>query len=376
MHVTEAPLGGVVSCMEELIRDQVGRGLYRLEVVTPQINVPALSDVGAPPPTFTVFHSRRGSPLSLLAMARTVVARARATRPEIIHVHSTIAGAVVRACRPLLPAGSRIVYCPHGWAFLREGSLLKNRIIAWVERRLAPAADAIICVCESEGIAARAAGVAEPKIVVIENGIGRRPIAPAAARVDGSDRKVVLFAGRFDRQKGFDTFVEAMRRLGGGVRGLAIGRAIVSNGALDDLPPNIELLGWQPRAGAVALFAQADLLLMPSRWEGFPMVALEAMRAGLAVFATRVGGLQDMIVDGETGALFDPDDAAAIVARIEGCDVATLRAYGAAGRTRFERLYTADRMNERVWQLYTDLAAPRRAEAGAAGTVTGDVPVS
>lgn len=100
--------------MEELIRDQVSRGLDRLEVVTPAINVPALSDVGAPDPTFTMFRYRRGSPLSLLVMARTVVARARATRPEIIHVHSTIAGTIVRFCRPMLPASPRIVYCPHG----------------------------------------------------------------------------------------------------------------------------------------------------------------------------------------------------------------------------------------------------------------------
>ena len=370
LHVTEAPLGGVVSCMEELIRDQNARGLERLEVVTPEINVAALSDVGSPPPHFTVLRYRRGAPLSLLAIARTVVARARATRPDIIHVHSTIAGAVVRLCRPFLPAGSRIVYCPHGWAFSREGAGWKNRLIGGVERLLSSAADAIVCVSRSEDRAAREIGISAAKTVVIENGIGRRPAASggapeaAPARRHAGDRKVVIFAGRFDRQKGFDTFVETMRQLGDEATGLAIGRAIVSNVTLDDLPANIELLGWQPRTEVMVLFARADLLLMPSRWEGFPMVALEAMQAGLAVFATRVGGLPDMVVEGETGALFAPDDTDAIVARIRASDPATLRVQGEAGRARFERLYTADRMNDRVWALYGRLME----EAGHRGT--------
>lgn len=219
--------------------------------------------------------------------------------------------------------------------------------------------------------------------MLIENGIGPRAASPelrrSRERRAGADRKVVLFAGRFDRQKAFDTFVGTMRQLGDAARGLAIGRAIVSSGLLEELPPGIELLGRRPRADVIALFAQADLLLMPLRSEGIPMVALEAMQAGLPVFATRVGGLPEMIVDGDTGALFEAEDAGSIVACIRACDIDTLREYGAAGRRRFGRLYTADRMNERLWRLHAGLVAPGPApgigpRAGSRGWPSGYSP--
>ena len=361
LHVTEAPLGGVVSCLEELVRGQVGRaGVERVEVITPEINVAALGGVESPRLRLTALRYDRGSAGALLRLARLTVARARATRPEVLHVHSTIAGAVVRACRPLIPRETRIVYCPHGWAFAREGSAAKNRAIALVERALSPLCDRIVCVSAFEKRDAAAVGIAAARMVVIENGIGPSPGAPFRAPRGGDGRKVLVFAGRFDRQKGFDTFVEALRRLGDEARGVAIGRAIVSGLAQGDLPANVEILGWQPRARVRELYAGADLLLMPSRWEGFPLVALEAMQARLAVFASRVGGLQDIVVEGQTGHLFAPDDVEAIVALVRKTSPDELRALGENGHERYGRLYTAERMNEGVWDLYRDVVAGAR----------------
>ena len=360
LHVTEAPLGGVVSVMEELLRDQAGRGLNRLEVVTPDINTPALGGIDDARIVLTTLPCRRGSAISILRLTALAVRRARATRPDILHVHSTIAGAAIRACRPLIPSVTRIVYCPHGWAFVREGNALKNRAIGLLERALSHASDAVICVSETERRDAKAVGISDGRTVVIENGIGSRAGGASRPAAERTGVKTVVFAGRFDRQKGFDTYVDAMRMLGDEARGLAIGRAIVSSVLLDDLPGNIELLGWQPRHRVAELFAEADLLLMPSRWEGFPMVALEAMAAGVAVFASHVGGLPDIVVDGETGHLLPPDDAAAIATRVRACNRPALRAMGEAGRARWSRLYTAERMCARTWNLYSQVLDARR----------------
>ena len=361
LHVTEAPLGGVISCLEELLRGQVARDdVERVEVVTPEINRDALGGIESPRLRLTTLAYDRGSPRSLIRLARLTVSRVRATRPDVLHVHSTIAGAVVRACRPLMPASTRIVYCPHGWAFSREGSAIKNRAIGLVERALSHASDRIVCVSAYEKRDAAAAGIAERRMVVVENGISPRPLAALAGRARADGRKVVVFAGRFDRQKGFDTYVEVLRRLGDEARGVAIGRAIVSGDAPAEMPPNVEILGWQPRDRVFELYAQADLLLMPSRWEGFPLVALEAMQARLAVFAGRVGGLQDIVVEGRTGRLFAPDDVGAIVALVREASVDELRAWGEEGHRRYLRLYTAERMNQGIWDLYRGLPrAPR-----------------
>lgn len=360
LHVTEAPLGGVISCLEELLRGQVTRDIDSIDVITPEINLEALGGIDSPRLRFHALDYDRGSAGAALRLARRTIAQARATRPHILHVHSTIAGAVVRACRPFLPAETRIIYCPHGWAFTREGSATQNRAIAQVERGLSHLCDRILCVSAYEKRDALAAGISERRPVVIENGISPRPSARPAPREAGDTRKIIAFAGRFDRQKGFDTYVEVLRQLGDEARGIAIGRSIVSKTELSDLPPNIELLGWQPRARVFELYAQADLLLMPSRWEGFPLVALEAMQARSAVFATRVGGLQDIILERETGRLFAPDDAASMVAAIRETSLEDLRRYGDRAYDRYIELYTADRMNARVWDLYQEVAAGAR----------------
>lgn len=358
LHVTEAPLGGVVSCMEELIRDQVTRDVDVIDVITPAINVPAIRQQGSDRLSITEQEFSRKSAASLLRATRLVVRHARRTRPDIIHAHSSFAGMIVRSARPLLPRSVKIVYCPHAWSFSREGSPAVTRALALSERVLAGFADAIVCVSQYEKVEGIAAGIPASKLHVIENGVTIQGQEEARVRDPGAGRKVVAFVGRFDRQKGFDVFLEVMRRLGDEARGIVIGGAIIDSPEIhDDIPENVELLGWQPRERVLELYRQADLLLMPSRWEGFALVPLEAMQAGLAVFASRAGGLKDVVVDGETGRLFEIDEVDAVVDAIRGTSVETLATYGRKGSERCRRLYTARRMNDAVWDLYASLLA-------------------
>lgn len=366
LHVAEAPLGGVISCLQELVQGQVTLNVDAVEIVTPEVNLPVFSGIESDKLRLTTFAYRRGSIGGLVRLARLTIQRARAIRPEIIHVHSTIAGAVVRICRPFLPHETRIVYCPHGWAFAREDLALKNRMIGLLERMLSPLSDRILCVSSDEQTDAIAIGIPRRRTVVIENGVSLRDIAPTPR--PAGPRKVIAFAGRFDRQKGFHTYVEVLRRLGDEAHGIAIGQPMLADVdfALSDLPANIELMGWQPRERVLDLCAGADVLFMPSRWEGFPLVALEAMQAGTAVWASRVGGLRDIVVDRETGRLFELDDVEAILASLRATDREELWKQGERGRARYLERYTAQLMNTRVMTLYRDLA-PRPAIGGGAG---------
>lgn len=356
-HVTEAPLGGVVSYLDELLGAQL-RSLpgVRIDLLTPDVNRDALADLSGPDFTLMAFRNRRSrSPLALLSMAVQTLRHVRRTRPDILHIHSTFAGAAVRALAPLLPSTTRVVYCPHGWAFSRQGSRRSRGVIAAVERWLARKSDRIVCISDYERREALAFGIPEDRLVVIENGISPRGATadPAADRPRG--RRLIAFAGRFDRQKGFDTFLDVMRQLGDEADGIAIGSSITSKEALPDCPPNVRILGWQDRAAVFDLYRRADLLLVPSRWEGFGLVAAEAMQAGLAVFASRVGGLQDIVVDGETGRLFRPDDAEGIVALIRDTSDDDLRRFGENGRRRYLARYTAERMASDMTTLYAQL---------------------
>ncbi len=358
LHITETPLGGVTSCLDELVRSQVARDIDSVEVILPEVNLLELGKIDSPKLRLTTFPHRRGSLATLSRIIYLTVRRARETRPDIIHVHSSIAGALVRLCRPFLPRESKVIYCPHGWAFSREGSSVTTKATVVAERMLSSLCDKIICVSPYERREALSAGVGDdPRMVVIDNGISMR--GAAQGKADEQRKKVIAFAGRFDHQKGFDTYVEVMRQLGDEVEGVAIGGQILSTDEVPDLPKNIRLTGWLPRDQVFELYAQADLLLVPSRWEGFGLVAVEAMQARTAVFASRVGGLQDIVVDGETGSLFDPDNVEAIVALIRATDRTELRDQGLRGYARYLAQYTAHRMNAQVFDLYRDLMRER-----------------
>jgi glycosyltransferase involved in cell wall biosynthesis len=111
----------------------------------------------------------------------------------------------------------------------------------------------------------------------------------------------VLFAGRLSKEKGILEFLEATR----GMR-----RVIVGDGPLRPHVP--EAIGFVPPAELGPYYERAAVVCVPSRREGYGMVAREAMAYGRPVVATRAGGLLDAVVDGETGILVAPGDVEAL----------------------------------------------------------------
>ena len=355
-HVTEAPLGGVVAHLDELIARQLEDGL-RVDLVTPAINLDALSDVIPRLGAVSSFALERGGVRPLAVLGAQTLRRARASRPDLVHVHSTFAGAVVRGLRAGLPRGTGLVYCPHGWAFLRRGRAAARYAAAAVERGLARRSDRIVCVSEFEREEGLAAGLPPDRLVVVENGVSDVP-APAARRPEAGPL-VVGFAGRFDRQKGYDTFLEAMRMVPE-MRGITVGRPIVAGQAPPEAPPNVEHRGWLPREAVRAFYGEVDVLMVPSRWEGLCLVGIEAMQAGTPLLASRIGGLAELVEDGRTGRIFEPDDAEGAAALLRSASREGLRAMGEAGRRRYRERYTAERMARGMAAVYEDVLAARR----------------
>ena len=100
--------------------------------------------------------------------------------------------------------------------------------------------------------------------------------------------------------------------------------------------------------------------MLASRWEGFGLVALEAMRAGKPVVASRVGGLPELVEDGVTGRLAPAVSATLLAQALLQDDPDTLVRMGAAGRLRYATAFTAARMNADLLALYADLVRPPR----------------
>jgi len=129
----------------------------------------------------------------------------------------------------------------------------------------------------------------------------------------GFDGPTLVFAGRLTAQKALDVGIEAARRAG-------VALAIAGDGpdreALEALG-HARFLGPLPRMRVLELFRAGDASLLSSSWENFPHTVVEALAVGTPVIATRVGGVAEVVRDGENGLLVEPGDAAALAAAIE-----------------------------------------------------------
>jgi len=109
--------------------------------------------------------------------------------------------------------------------------------------------------------------------------------------------------------------------------------------------------------GTAPLFAAMDIFLLPSDWEGFPVSVLEAMQAGVPVIATQVGGIPEMIRDGQDGLLIPPKNPEAIAEAVNllARDFALRAALVRSADARYQTNYTLELMAQRMAELYRDI---------------------
>jgi len=208
-------------------------------------------------------------------------------------------------------------------------------------------------------------GLSERKLRVVPNGIDpalfTQPADPALrARFGGSpDRPLVFTAARLSPEKAIDVLVsaaplvpEAMFIIAGEGPERA---ALEARAEALGVARRVRLLG--ARHDVAQLLAACDLFVLPSRFEGLPISVLEAMAAAKPVVATRIGGTDEAVVDGETGILVPPGDAGALAAAIRTflADPELARRSGEAGRDRLRARFTAGAMIDGVTAAYEEL---------------------
>ncbi|WP_234685890.1 glycosyltransferase family 4 protein [Bradyrhizobium monzae] len=361
-HFTEAPMGGVLAHLEELLAEQLkDPAILQISVFGPDVNERALSHLNHPKLAITSYPYNGRSIGALIKFLMAVRALIGDFRPDVVHVHSTFAGLLVRPVAFLRRRRPAIVYCPHGWAFLRDSKA--NRLYAWLEAAWSRLCDGIVCVSNSEREVAASAGIPLSKCTVIPNGIAHASLPPAGSSTAHQGPLKILFVGRFDRQKGFDVFLDVMSELGDLAQGLAVGDFVTDGPSNLKIPKNVELLGWRSRSEVGESLATADLILMPSRWEGLPILALEAMRAGLPIFASSAGGLPELVEDGVTGRLLTSLRSLDIANAIRETSAEELRSFASSAYQRFEKNYSGQAMATRTRQLYWELLMIRNVRA-------------
>lgn len=354
LHAAETIKGGIATYLRDLLplqaRDFGGDSVI---VVIPASQRGELPDAGAVRIVcFDDSCSRAKAALRLALLCRKLV---HAERIDILHLHSTFAGAVTR---PLLAAAGgdvQLVYCPHGWAWDRQVSGLQAWLIKGFERLQACWTDAIVCISAHERTAACDAGISRGKLHLVVNGASLHSAAPVRVPFHWKEEHLrVVFMGRLDRQKGFDVLLEALALMPPVVHVAVVGAAVLGDTKLT-LPASVDSLGWLNAGQLAHVLADADVVVVPSRWEGFGLVAIEAMRAGVPVVASAVGGLKEVVVDGETGYLVPPGAPAELAKVLKSTPLEQWHAMGKAGRLRFVAYFNIERVAAELATMYKKL---------------------
>jgi glycosyltransferase involved in cell wall biosynthesis len=280
---------------------------------------------GRPDVAARFLPSRGSGPvlLSPLFVAKFCFAMFRAWRTglvDVVHINLASSGstyrklAIARFARML---GIPYVIHLHGAeyrSFWREKGLVSHLI-----RQMFEQASQVIVLGQvwQQFIVARAPAVAG-KITVVPNAAP----APTLEQRGGGDRVHILFLGRLGKRKGVPQLVQALHLIqrNGDWRATIAGdgeteaaRSMIEDCGIAD---RIDLPGWVGPHDVAGLIASADILVLPSFAENLPVSVIEGMAAGLAVLATPVGSVEDIIVDGETGLLVPPGNVEALAAAL------------------------------------------------------------
>ncbi len=276
-------------------------------------------------------------------------------RPDLIAAHSSKAGILARLAARSLRVP--VVFTVHGWAFTPGVPPLQAALYRQVERLVGPLASRIITVSEYDrrlGLAARVAP--EDRLVTVHNGM---PDVPPELRADParSPARLVMVA-RYGAQKDHPTLLRALADLRHHPWELDLIGDGPSMGQTEALATELGLAGrvrfLGQRSDVDRILAGAQVSLLITNWEGFPLSILEAMRAGLPVVASSVGGVPESVRDGESGYLIPRADVPHLRDRIERLltDPALRARLGAAGRARFVRDFTLSASVARTLGVY------------------------
>jgi glycosyltransferase involved in cell wall biosynthesis len=267
-------------------------------------------------------------------------------RPWLALFVPALLASFVRAARRVDADLLHAHWLPSGWVAARTGKPYVVQVwgtdveLARRAPRLARGVlrGARLVIAASTALAESARALGAQEVRVIPSGVDLPPEVGEEA-----SPPEILYAGRLSPEKGVEELVAAADGLKLVVAGDGPQRARVPGA-----------LGFVPHDELQGLYARAAVVACPSRREGFGVACLEAMAHGRPVVATDVGGLRDLVVDGETGLVVPPRDPAALRAALDRllADPALRRRLGSAGRRRAQERFSWDVVTEATVAAY------------------------
>lgn len=274
-------------------------------------------------------------------------------QPDVVTAHSSKAGILGRVACKLNSVPC--IFTAHGWAFT-EGVPQPTRILyQLLERLLEPFASQIICVSEYDRRIGLEIGMNPRRLITIHNGMP--DILPSLqANLESASPVRIATVARIDSQKDYPTLLKACQPIND------IHLDLVGDGPkLSEMKDLAQSLGMSDRVNFLGfrkdvseILAKAHIFTLISNWEGFPLSTLEAMRAGLPIVVSDVGGASEAVTEGKTGYCIPRGDVLALRKRLFTLvtDPELRRTLGQAARQRYESEFTFEHMFQQTLSVY------------------------
>jgi glycosyltransferase involved in cell wall biosynthesis len=295
------------------------------------------------------------APLRDLLAATDLTKLIKQIGPDLVHAHTSKAGLVAR----ISGAVTRIpvVYTAHTWSFAKGVSRLQRVIGTPIERLCAPLAAKIITVSEANRRLALDARVGHnQQLTTIWNGI---PDTQWRAEPGRTPVRVVMVA-RFAAQKDQALLIRALSKVQAHFELVFVGSGPTIQAAkalAESLAPDKDVFFLGDRDDVAEVLSEAQIFALSTKWEGFPLSILEAMRAGLPVVASDVGGVREAVQEGVTGFVVPSGDEDQLRMRLEDLIVnSQLRArMGSNGRRKYEIHFSSSVMLSQTERVYHEV---------------------
>lgn len=377
LHLTQPVDGGVARVVTDLTRAQLAAGV-RVTVACPESPLAdGLRSLGADVRPWRATRSPGPTLVREVLRLRRLLDE---VRPDLVHAHSAKAGLAGRlAVRGRVPT----VFQPHAWSFEAVGGVTARLALRW-ERWGARWASRVVCVSEAERTTGVRAGI-DARWDVVRNGVDPERFAPSpapsarAALLPDLDpaAPLVVCVGRLCRQKGQDALLDAWEFVSRRVPTARL--ALVGDGPdrdrlADRAPASVLFTGAVP--DPVPWYRAADLVVLPSRWEGMALAPLEAMACGRPVVATDVDGARESLPAAfAPHCLVPPDRPPALAAAVTALllDPPLRLSLGQQGRRHVLSTHDVRHTARAVADVYRDLLACAPAASGR--SAAADAPV-
>lgn len=359
LHITESLAGGVVNSISQIANAQSSDGVEVIVAHSIRASTPDEETLNKkfPKPIQRIIVPMV-TPISPMRDIKSLIKLyllIKSIKPDVIHLHSSKAGALGRISSRLNNLHHVTYYSPRGLSFLREDvSWFKRKIFIFYEKVANRFGGSLIACSLSEGkIAKKVLGIKD--VFLIENSVD--VVAIPSKSDHESMGLVIATSGRICYQKApwrFKILAEKFAKHNVQFLWIGDGELLPELMTKGVLMSNIRVTGWLDRDLVVDELMRCDIFVLTSMWEGMPLALIEAQVAGIPAVVTNVVGNRDVVLDGQTGFVCDDDDDLVNRLGLLIEDQKVRKEMGLKARHKSLERFSIERMHGNLMTLYTN----------------------